>query len=155
GPCRGALERHPRRDPCPQPARPADPHRGLLEQPRRHGLRVVGRFAALLVLVAQPGLADPPAHPALLLPVACAPGVDRYVQNYFDHVPGPGVRDPRCGGLTYDGHDGTDFALPTDADLARGVAVLAAAPGTIRAVRDGMEDIPQGRPGAPDVTDRE
>lgn len=112
---------------------------------------MVGRLAALLVLAARPCLADP----VLTLPVACTPGDDCYVQNYFDHDPGPGVRDPMCGGLTYDGHDGTDFALPTEADLARGVAVLAAAPGTVRAVRDGMADIAQGRPGAPDVTDRE
>ena len=39
-----------------------------------------------------------------------------------------------------DRHKGTDFALPSLACMAKGVAVLAAAPGQVSAVRDGEAD---------------
>jgi hypothetical protein len=91
----------------------------------------------------------------LSLPVACTLGDTCYIQQGFDHDAGPGTRDFACGSLTYDGHDGTDFALPTIAAMQAGVDVLAAAPGTVRGIRDEMPDIAQGSPGAPDVTNRE
>ncbi|HEV3484019.1 MAG TPA: M23 family metallopeptidase, partial [Vicinamibacterales bacterium] len=50
-----------------------------------------------------------------------------------------------------DGHDGTDFAIRDERAMAAGVAVVAAAPGTVRSVRDGMPDI--GRNG--DIAGRE
>ncbi len=113
---------------------------------------VAARLAAALFLAAGPAAAQ---GIALVQPIACTLGDDCYVQNYVDADPGPGVLDAGCGRLTYDGHDGTDFALPTDADLARGVAVLAAAAGTVRALRDGEPDVAQGSPGAPDVSGKE
>ena len=82
----------------------------------------------------------PPAPPVLSLPLACAPGRDCFVQQGFDHDPGPGARDYRCGAQTYDGHDGIDIRLPTIAAQQRGVAVLAAASGTVRAIRDNAPD---------------
>ena len=91
----------------------------------------------------------------LAFPVACTPGEDCYLQNLFDHDPGPGAQDAACGALAYDGHDGTDIALPTLAAQQAGVEVRAAAAGTVQGARDGMEDIPQGRDNAPDVADRE
>ncbi|TNC74696.1 M23 family metallopeptidase [Rubellimicrobium roseum] len=97
-------------------------------------------------------LAGPAAAVDLAFPVACTPGTDCYLQNLFDHDPGPGARDAACGPLAYDGHDGTDIALPTLADQRRGVDVLAAAPGVVLGTRDGMPDIPQGGPDSPDVT---
>ncbi len=63
------------------------------------------------------------------------------LQNYFDHEPGSGARDYACGLLTYDGHDGTDIRLPNLAAMLRGVPVIAAADGTVRATRDGMDDL--------------
>ena len=78
-----------------------------------------------------------------------------YIQQGVDHDPGPGARDFLCGGLSYDGHKGTDFALPSLAMQQAGVDVLASAPGTVRGVRNDMADILQGTPGAPDVSDRE
>jgi len=87
-------------------------------------------------------------------PAECTPGDDCVIQNYFDHDAGPDFGDFRCGSLGYDGHDGTDIRVPTHADMS-GLTVVAAAPGTVRGVRDGMADIPQGIPGAPDVTGRE
>lgn len=81
------------------------------------------------------------AGPALRLPLDCeVPGICQ-VQNHFDHDPGGAFRDFACGHLGYDGHDGVDLRLPNLAHMAAGVAVLAAAPGRVRAVRDGMADI--------------
>lgn len=84
--------------------------------------------------------------PFLSLPIDCVPGETCFIQNYVDHDPGPGFRDFRCHGLGYDGHKGTDFALATFAQMTAGVSVRAAAPGTVRGVRDGEPDT--GRDGA-------
>jgi len=79
--------------------------------------------------------------PALSLPIECEAGRTCLIQNYFDHGRGQGARDYRCGFLTYEGHRGIDIRV-TDSDWARrGVPVLAAAAGRVRAVRDGMPDI--------------
>ncbi|WP_244433847.1 M23 family metallopeptidase [Azospirillum sp. B506] len=105
---------------------------------------------AALVFLPSLAFADPPAAapvappagaPALELPVRCRIGTDCFVQNYVDADPGPGMRDFACGRLTYDGHKGTDFRLPDLEAMRRGVAVVAAAPGTVARVRDGMEDV--------------
>ena len=79
-------------------------------------------------------------EPHLDLPVECTPGETCWIVNYVDHDPGKGFRDYHCGALGYDGHAGTDFALRDEAAMQAGVAVLAAAAGTVKAVRDGMPD---------------
>ncbi|TNF20304.1 MAG: M23 family metallopeptidase [Rhodobacteraceae bacterium] len=95
--------------------------------------------AALAALIGSASLAA--AEPfQLAFPVDCTLGETCYIQQYVDHDPGPGARDFTCGGLSYDGHKGTDFGLPTQAEMARGVPVLAAAPGVVRGMRDGMAD---------------
>ena len=76
----------------------------------------------------------------LALPLACAPGRDCWIANYVDNDPGEGVRDYACGRMSYNGHNGTDFALRDLRAMAEGVAVLAAAPGVVRATRDGEPD---------------
>jgi murein DD-endopeptidase MepM/ murein hydrolase activator NlpD len=76
----------------------------------------------------------------LSLPLACEPGKTCFIQSYLDSDPGPGVRDYACGGATYDKHDGVDFRLLSAKAAKDGVAVLAAAPGTVKATRDAMED---------------
>ena len=85
-------------------------------------------------------LATPVAAIELELPLACTPGRDCTVQQYPDHDAGPGSRDYACGAETYDGHDGTDIRVLTTADAARGVAVLAAAAGVVKGMRDGVAD---------------
>ena len=70
----------------------------------------------------------------------CTLGEDCYIQQYVDHDPGPGAHDFTCGSLSYDGHSGTDIALPTLAAMEEGVRVLAAAAGTVVGVRDEMPD---------------
>jgi murein DD-endopeptidase MepM/ murein hydrolase activator NlpD len=95
------------------------------------------------------------AEPSLSLPVACVPGETCWIANYVDHDPGSGFRDYHCGALGYDGHDGTDFALRDEAAMKAGVAVLAAAPGTVRGVRDGMADTGLGGASKDEIADRE
>ena len=77
----------------------------------------------------------------LAFPLDCRIGSTCIVQNYVDHDPGAGARDYACGLLTYDGHTGTDIRLPDTSPMRRGVAVLAAAPGRVRALRDNMDDV--------------
>ncbi len=85
----------------------------------------------------QPALANPPE---LQLPIACTPGKDCFVQNYPDDAPANvSGQDFACGAATYHGHDGTDIRVLSIA-AARGVQVLAAAPGVVRGARDGVAD---------------
>lgn len=77
----------------------------------------------------------------LEMPVDCAMGKDCLVFQYFDHDKGPGWRDYACGQRSYDGHKGTDIRVRNLAVMEKGVPVVAAAPGVVRAVRDGMDDV--------------
>ncbi|MEX1662831.1 M23 family metallopeptidase [Thioclava sp. 15-R06ZXC-3] len=77
---------------------------------------------------------------SLQQPIDCTLGQSCYIQNYVDRDPGPGAGDVGCGHLTYDGHKGTDFALPNEAAMLAGVKVLAAASGSVKAIRDGEPD---------------
>ncbi len=79
--------------------------------------------------------------PSLELPVDCDFLNECSIQKYFDHDPGPGRVDYACGRLSKDGDTGTDFRLENYPAMDDGVAVLAAADGVVRAVRDGMDDI--------------
>ena len=108
-------------------------------------------LAAVLAVAAIPAAAEPRFD----LPIACALGTDCFVQNYVDRDPGPGFADFTCGRLTYDGHKGTDIRLPTLAEMRAGVPVLAAAPGTVLRVRDGMADISTDETGRDAVAGRE
>lgn len=78
--------------------------------------------------------------PQLGLPVDCTVGQTCFVQNHVDLDPGAGVRDFACGAATYDGHSGVDLRVLSAAVAAAGVAVVAAAPGRVVGVRDGMAD---------------
>lgn len=101
------------------------------------------------VLAALILMASPAAALDLGWPVDCRLGETCRVQNYVDHDPGPGVEDFACGPLSYDGHDGTDIALPSLAAMQAGVEVRASAAGTVKGVRDGMPDISIRDPAAP------
>ncbi|MDD2466367.1 MAG: M23 family metallopeptidase [Desulfobulbus sp.] len=97
-----------------------------------------GLFALLLLLLTT---ASHAATPVFQLPLQCRLSQDCYIQNFIDHDPSPGWQDYTCGSLSYNGHRGTDFALPTLKMMEQGVNVLAAAPGTVMAIRDGEPDI--------------
>ncbi len=97
------------------------------------------RFAAAIAFIAAalPAVArDIP----LAQPIDCLLGETCFIQNYVDADPGPGVADFTCGPLSYDGHKGTDFALHSLAAMRAGITITAAAPGHVRAMRDGEAD---------------
>ena len=119
-------------------------------------------LAALTLGAALAGLAAPraqpqPAAPAptLAWPIACQVGRSCEIQHYVDRDPGPGALDYRCGHRTYDKHDGIDIRVLDMAAQRAGVDVLAAAPGRVVAVRDGVADISIRTPGAPSVVGHE
>ena len=99
-------------------------------------LRLTGAFGA--ALVATPCFAGPPV---LEFPLECTLGETCFIDDYVDADPGEAQRDYTCGVKTRDGHRGTDFTLPHFDDMARGVDVLATAPGRVDALRDGMADV--------------
>lgn len=122
--------------------------------PRRTGrLRAPFLLAALACAAAAPPAGAEP--PRFAMPLDCAFGETCYIQQYVDRDPGPGQRDVGCNALANDGHKGTDFGIPTLADMVAGVPVIAAAPGIVRGVRDGMPDIDTTDPAAPNVSGRE
>lgn len=92
-------------------------------------------------------LASPAGAFELAFPADCSLGESCYIQQYVDHDPGPGAQDFSCGGLSYQGHDGTDIALPSVAAMAAGVNVLAAAAGSVKGARDGIADFAPKVPG--------
>lgn len=109
-------------------------------------------FAALLTSA----LAAPAAGaPLFQLPVACNLGEDCYIQQYMDHDPSGASHDYLCQPLSYDTHSGTDFALRTTAAAKQGVAVLAAADGTVLGVRDGVADVWSGQIDADSIAGRD
>lgn len=93
--------------------------------------------ACLLALAATPAMADPPA---LVFPLRCTLHETCFIQNYTDIDPSSGILDYRCNEATYDGHKGTDFRVLSVKAAEKGVAVLAAAAGGVKALRDGVED---------------
>ncbi|MEP5727881.1 MAG: M23 family metallopeptidase [Sulfitobacter sp.] len=98
---------------------------------------IIRAVLALALSSALPALAE---DLILANPVDCVLGDECYIQQYMDRDPGKGFSDYHCQALSYDGHKGTDFALPTRAAMISGVNVLAAADGRVLGFRDGMSD---------------
>lgn len=71
------------------------------------------------------------------LPIDCEPGKTCWVQQYPDRDPTTAAKDYACGSQTYDGHQGTDIRIR---DTSSSAEVVAAAAGTVKAVRDGVKD---------------
>ncbi len=113
-------------------------------------MRILLPAAALILAATAPSVAFEVA-----LPIDCTVGTDCVVQHYFDRDPGGDRRDYMCGHQTYDGHDGIDIRIPNLRAMEAGVAVLAAADGTVKATRDGMADANVGETGIDAVKDRE
>lgn len=109
-------------------------------------------FALLLAFPALPAGAE---VPRFAVPVDCRIGTDCFIQNFVDRDPGAGARDYMCGALSYDGHNGTDFRVGNLAAMRRGVAVLAAAPGQVTRVRDGVDDVSIREAGRERIAGRE
>ena len=86
--------------------------------------------------------ADPLAARDIVLvpPIDCDLINDCFIQQYVDHDPSGASMDFHCSNLSYDTHQGTDFALRSITQMESGVDVTPAAPGTVRATRDGERD---------------
>ena len=98
-----------------------------------------------------PKSAPAPDGPQLVLPVDCVVGQTCEVQNYVDRDPGPGAKDYRCEGRTYQDHNGVDIRVPSMAAQRAGVYVVAAAPGVVARLRDGVADVSVRAPEAASV----
>ena len=85
-------------------------------------------------------VAQQPNSPKFGQPIDCTLGKDCFILNYFDRDPSPAAVDFGCGRQTYNGHDGTDFAIPDAKAMAKGVPVIASAAGKVLRVRDGVVD---------------
>jgi hypothetical protein len=109
---------------------------------------------ALGLAISAPALAAGPPAPSLAFPLACTIGATCEIQHYLDLDAGPGVRDYHGGRRTYDGHNGVDLRVADLATAAR-TDVLAAAPGRVARLRDGVADVSIRAGGAPDVEGRE
>lgn len=104
-------------------------------------LGIVMVFAVLLASATEHAHNPPVLAPlALGLPLECQLGETCWVANYVDVDPTTTAHDFRCHARTYEGHDGTDFAIRDVSVMAAGVPVLASAPGVVRSTRDGMAD---------------
>lgn len=106
-------------------------------------------FARILLGVLMAAATPAFAQLQLHLPVDCIPGEDCFIQNYMDHDAESGEKaahDYTCKHMTYDGHNGTDFRVPTYADLQRNINVLAAEDGTIKAVQVEQDINPEDIP---------
>lgn len=106
-----------------------------------HQLLVWSAVLLLLVFASSSATAQSIANPRFSLPIDCEIRVSCFVQNYVDHDPTEGRADYRCGHLSYDKHKGTDIRIRDLVAMQRGVAVLAAADGVVKAVRDGVDDV--------------
>lgn len=85
-------------------------------------------------------VAGPASALELNLPVDCDMRSDCYIQSYPDRDTGAGAVDYTCGGMSYDGHKGLDIRVSSMMRMRQGVDIIAAAPGRVRAVRDGEPD---------------
>jgi murein DD-endopeptidase MepM/ murein hydrolase activator NlpD len=128
----------------------------------RRTLMIVGAAAIAIALVAigaflalRPREARIAAGPRFDLPVACPADAGCVVRSFVDQDPGPGAKDWQCGRLAYEGHKGTDIRVPDGAAMARGVQVLAAAPGKVLRLRDEMDDVSIRVTGVDAVRNRE
>ena len=77
----------------------------------------------------------------LQLPLACKLDASCFIQNYVDHDASTNYQDFMCGSRTYDGHDGTDFRVPSMTFMQEGIPILAAADGVVLRLRDGVNDV--------------
>jgi len=124
----------------------------MLCKPERRA-RVTATLLPVLVLWLL--RAAPATALELALPIDCEVGQDCWLVNVVDLDPGRGVLDHACTSFTYDGHKGTDIAIRDLKAMDAGVSVLSSAPGTVRAVRDGMDDIDFTERGKDSVRGRE
>lgn len=77
----------------------------------------------------------------LSIPVACVLGRSCLLFSYPNAGTSEEPLDYACGPMTRAAETSTEFRLIDYVDMEDGIAVLAAAPGTVRAVRDDLPDV--------------
>lgn len=82
-----------------------------------------------------------PFVPVFQFPVKCSLNNDCWISEYPDIDPSPDWHDYTGGKRSTNGHSGTDIIIPNLEEMHKGIPVLAAAEGTVIAVRDGVNDI--------------
>lgn len=120
---------------------------------RRAALRLIVRLGAFAMLA--PIAAWAQSDFKLALPIDCKLGKTCWLVNLVDADPGPGTKDYLCKAQSYNTHKGTDISVRDLKVMKKGVRVLAAAPGIVRATRDGMADQNIAVKGAKPVKGRE
>lgn len=100
----------------------------------------MARLQALILVILSVPLSAAGADFKLAFPVDCTLGQDCIIQNYVDLDPTDKWHDYNCGSLTYDGHRGTDIRIRDYQAMNEGVAVLAAADGKVRGIRNDVDD---------------
>lgn len=81
-------------------------------------------------------------NPVLQWPADCTLGETCWIARYMDRASGKKQVDHQCGLRSQNQHKGTDIALSDMEVMDRGVAVLAALPGTVFRLRNNMPDQP-------------
>jgi len=104
------------------------------------GKAVTGEGANSLDIRDAQAIKDAERGFSLVFPMACKLGEDCWIARYVDRQAGETAADHTCGSSTQNGHKGTDIALSDLSSMEAGVSVLAAAPGTVLRLRDGVED---------------
>ncbi|MCF8246890.1 MAG: M23 family metallopeptidase [Saprospiraceae bacterium] len=94
-------------------------------------------YLTFLFLVAL--LPDVRSQAFLQSPMSGVEITDFTIVNYVNWAPS-GISDHQCGSKTYDGHQGTDFVLPSFVAMDAGHDVLAAADGEVTFVLDTLFD---------------
>ncbi len=90
----------------------------------------------------------------LEFPVGCIHGQTCWILNYMDaDVEQGAAADFTCGPRTEDGAEGIDIAVRDLATAGNGVAVLAAADGTVRDITDGITDLMPSSDNLPQMLD--
>ncbi|MCD8493919.1 MAG: M23 family metallopeptidase [Alphaproteobacteria bacterium] len=105
--------------------------------------KILRRIAVCIALTGAvfPVTASAKDLPRFDKPLDCTLGRDCWVVNYVDVDPKPdNATDFTCGPRTYEAHQGTDFALASEAAMKAGVNVKAAMDGTVINIRDGESD---------------
>jgi len=120
--------------------------------------RLMNAALAAGLLIATPAGSDAASEdtpPVFEWPVRCVVGEDCFLRYFVDHVEGSGIGDYTCGNLTYDGHKSTDIRVRDLAAMRHGFEVLSAAPGVVKAVRDGEPDLSVNARGRDTIVGRE
>ena len=102
---------------------------------------LVGLLTGPSPIFADDALPRPSDQIALDLPAQCRLGETCWVVNYVDGDSSVAAKDFHCHERTYNGHDGVNLAIRDRGVMEQGVSVIAAAPGMVRRVRDGVADV--------------